>query len=65
MFTQEFLNETNYKARLIRKLESARIYNPGKYSSLVQKHKINPGMFNTLPVKKLREIVGVLEGEDG
>jgi hypothetical protein len=61
IFTKEFLNNMNYKARLIRKLEEAKIHNPGKYSTLAREYNINPQRFNTLPVKELREIVGVLE----
>lgn len=63
IFPQEFTNNMNYKARLIRKLEAARLHNPGKYSALVKEHNINPRKFNTLPIKELREIVGVLEDE--
>lgn len=61
MFTQEFLNNMNYKARLLRKLEAARINQYEKYSTLAREHNIKPSKFNTLPVKKLREIVRVLE----
>lgn len=52
----------NYKARLIRKLESARLHDPGKYSALAKEHNIKHSKFNTLPIKELREIVGGIGG---
>jgi len=57
MFTQEFLRNINFKAKLIRKAENLRKTDNVKYSLIVDKYKAGHKKLNMLPVEKLRDLV--------
>ena len=61
LFTKEALREMNFKAKLIRQTEALRKSDNLKYSSLIEKHKIEHGRLYMLPIEKL---VGEIEGMD-
>ena len=64
IFDQEFLREMNFKAKLIKKTEALRKSDNLKYSSLIEKHKLEHGKLYLLPVDRLKELVGEIEGID-
>ena len=62
IFPQEFLQNMNYKAGLIQKLETLRACNPQEYYALHRKFDVKPQKFNTLPARELRTIVDEIGG---
>ena len=53
IFSKEALREMNYKAKLIRKAEGLRKSDNLKYSSLIEKYKVEHGRLYMLPIEKL------------
>lgn len=64
IFDQEALREMNFKAGLLRKAEALRKSDNLTYSKLVEKHKAEHGKLYLLPVDRLKELVGEIEGVD-
>ena len=57
IFSKEALREMNFKAKLIRKAEALRKSDNVKYSSLIEKHKVEHGKLYLLPVDRLKGLV--------
>jgi len=52
-----FDQEMNYRAGLLRKLETLRKSDNLKYSKLVEKYKVDHGRLYMLPIERLKELV--------
>lgn len=60
IFSSAFLRELNFKATLLKKVEALRKTDNVKYSGLVDKYEAKYQRLNSLPVEKLKELVGEL-----
>ena len=57
IFSQEFIREMNYRAKLLRKAETLRKSDNLKYSKLIEKYQVEHGRLYILPIERLKELV--------
>ena len=57
VFSQEFIREMNYRAKLLRKAEALRKSDNLKYSKLIEKHQVEHRRLYILPIEKLKALV--------
>jgi len=57
IFSQEFIREMNYRAKLLRKAEALRKSDNLKYSKLIEKYQVEHRRLYMLPIERLKELV--------
>jgi len=57
IFSQEFIREMNYRAKLLRKAETLRKSDNLKYSKLIEKHRVEYRRLYILAIEKLKALV--------
>ena len=61
-FDQEFIREMNYRPKLLKTIEALRKSDNVRYSKLVEHYRGEHGRLYTLPIARLKELVGEING---